>query len=485
MATDFSLRLYAAPFRTAVRETARRAPERIALARSRSQPKAVFIARLTVTAVFAYLLAWILPGTARSVLAPLTAVLVVQATAYQTVRSAFQRVVSVVAGVLVALAFSAAVGLTWWSLGLTIAAGLLLGSVLKLGDHMLEVPISAMLILSVDTGAAASGRIVDTLVGAAAGLLGGVLLSPERTQHAEDAIGDLSRQMADLLEEIASGLPGGSAPDQTDAWLRRARALAGEVQHADDALGEAEDSLRLRPSALRPARTAVPLRNGLETLEHAAVTIRGLTRSITDEVRLPEANAAMLATDAPDMMAEVLWQLAAALRAYGGLIRADLTDGRVPDGAEVERHLVQAREHTGRLAPVLRDAPDEASAGWPLRGEMLVHLDRLTSELQAEQLGRGRADAARPRWPAAVRAALPRPARQRDGERSPSDHSDAFSAEQRQIPGIGGEQDPRGGRGERGGRHHGVDRVLMTVQAVGGEEAGSGTSDAPGDGLDH
>src|SRR5580704_2686770 len=200
MATDFSLRPYAAPFRTAVHATARRALERIALARLRAQPKAVFIARLTATAVFAYLLTWFLSGTARSVLAPLTAVLVVQATAYQTVRSAFQRVVSVTAGVLVALAFSAAVGLTWWSLGLIIVAALLLGSALKLGEHMLEVPISAMLILSVDTGAAASGRIVDTLVGAAAGLVGGVLLSPERTQPAEDAIGNVSRQMADLLE---------------------------------------------------------------------------------------------------------------------------------------------------------------------------------------------------------------------------------------------------------------------------------------------
>src|SRR5580704_17780945 len=168
MATALSLRLYAAPFRTAVRATARRALERVALARLRAQPKAVFIARLTATAVFAYLLTWFLPGTARSVLAPLTAVLVVQATAYQTVRSAFQRVVSVTAGVLVALAFSAAVGLTWWSLGLIIVAALLLGSALKLGEHMLEVPISAMLILSVDTGAAASGRIVDTLVGAGA-----------------------------------------------------------------------------------------------------------------------------------------------------------------------------------------------------------------------------------------------------------------------------------------------------------------------------
>jgi hypothetical protein len=414
MATDFSLRLYAAPFRTAVRATARRARQRIALARSRSQPKAVFIARLTVTAVFAYLLAWILPGTARSVLAPLTAVLVVQATAYQTVRSAFQRVVSVVAGVLVALAFSAAVGLTWWSLGLTIAAGLLLGSALKLGEHMLEVPISAMLILSVDTRAAASGRIVDTLVGAAAGLAGGVVLSRVRTQPAEDAIGNVSRQMADLLDEIASGLPGGSDEGQTDAWLRRARALAGEIQRADDVLGEAEDSLRLRPPAFRSARTAVPLRNGLETLEHAAVTIRGLTRSITDETKLPDGNAAMLATDAPDMMAEVLRQLAAALRAYGGLIRADLTEGRVPDGTEVERHLEQAREHQDRLAPVLRDAPAEASAGWPLRGEMLVHLDRLASELRAEQIGRERANPAVPRRHSALRAAWPRPAQRRD-----------------------------------------------------------------------
>jgi hypothetical protein len=405
MANDFSLRPYAAPVRTAVRAAARRAPERIAIARSQAQPKAAFIARLTVTAVFAYLLAWILPGTARSVLAPLTAVLVVQATAYQTVRSAFQRVVSVVAGVLVALAFATAVGLTWWSLGLIIVVALVIGSALKLGEHMLEVPISAMLILSVDTGAAASGRIVDTLVGAGTGLAGGVVFSRVRTQPAEDAIGNLSRQMAGLLEEIASGLPGGSDPDQTDAWLRRARALAGEIQRADNALGEAEDSLRLRPPAVRPARarTAVPLRNGLETLEHAAVTIRGLTRSITDEVRLPEGSAAMLATDAPDMMAEVLRQLAAALRAYGGLIRADLTDGRTPDGTEVERHLEQAREHQDRLAPVLRDAPGEASAGWPLRGEMLVHLDRLTSELQADQISRDRGGAAGPRWLSGLR----------------------------------------------------------------------------------
>jgi uncharacterized membrane protein YgaE (UPF0421/DUF939 family) len=408
MPIDFILRPRSTLLGALARAVARRASDSTVLTRFRAQPTAALIARLTTTAVFAYLLALVLPGTARSVLAPLTAVLVVQATLYQTVRSAVQRVVSVVAGVLVALAFSAAVGLTWWSLGLTIAVGLLIGSALKLGEHMLEVPISAMLILSLDTRAAAAGRIVDTLVGAAAGLAGGILLSPVRTQPAEDAIGTLSRRMAGLLEEIASGLADGAGPEETDAWLTRARALTGEVQHADDALGEAEDSLRLRPQPLRFARTAVPLRNGLETLEHAAVTIRGLARSITDDARLPEGGTATLAAQAPDMLAGTLRQLAAALRAYGGLIRADLAPGRVPDGSELDQHLAQAREEQDRLAPVLRDTADTAPAGWPLRGEILVHLDRLTSELQAEQLGRDRAPTPGPRQLSALRGAVRR-----------------------------------------------------------------------------
>jgi uncharacterized membrane protein YgaE (UPF0421/DUF939 family) len=409
MSTDFSLHLQSTPGGTAMRARARRALGRIAEARFRAQPTAAFITRLTTTAVFAYLITFILPGTARSILAPLTAVLVVQATLYQTVRSAVQRVVSVVLGVLLALALSAAVGMTWWSLGLTIAVALIIGSVLKLGHHMLEVPISAMLILSVDTRAAATGRIADTLVGTLAGLVGSIVFSRIRTRPAEDAIGNLSRQMADLLDEIASGLADGSDPGDTEARLARAHALKSEIQRADDALGEAEDSLRLRPPALRSDRTAVPLRNGLETLEHAALTIRGLARSITD-ASLPDSDGAALATDALDMLAEVLRRLAAALRAYGNLVRADVTTG-VPDGSELERHLAEARQHQDRLAPVLRHTPEAASSAWPLRGEILVHLDRLTKGLRAEHIGRARDNERSRPWPAALRGAWPRAAR--------------------------------------------------------------------------
>ena len=145
--------------------------EQLTVVRRRAQPKAVYIARLTVTAVFAYLLALQLPGgSPRSVLAPLTALLVVQATLSHTIDSAARRVLAVTAGVLAAVAVAAYVPFSWWVLGLLMAGTLALGIVLRLREEILEVPISAMLIFSTGSHAAATSRITETLVGAAAGL---------------------------------------------------------------------------------------------------------------------------------------------------------------------------------------------------------------------------------------------------------------------------------------------------------------------------
>src|SRR5260370_14799594 len=113
----------AAEISTAARTITRRAPVSLTLVRHRAQPTAATIVRLTVTAVFAYLLALPLPNTSRPVMAPLTALLVVQVSIYQTLRTAVRRVASVVAGVLLALGLSAWGGFTWWSLGLAIPLG--------------------------------------------------------------------------------------------------------------------------------------------------------------------------------------------------------------------------------------------------------------------------------------------------------------------------------------------------------------------------
>ena len=90
------------PIGATARVVAQRAPETLTLVRHRTQSTAETIARLSVTAVFAYLVALPLPlpGAAQPILAPLTALLVVQVSLYQTLRSAVHRVAAVVTGVL-------------------------------------------------------------------------------------------------------------------------------------------------------------------------------------------------------------------------------------------------------------------------------------------------------------------------------------------------------------------------------------------------
>ena len=140
--------------------------------------------KTTLAAVLAYVLAVLLVGDeVPPLLAPLTALLVAQLTIFETVKSGIERVGSVVAGVLVAVALSNFVGLTWWSLGIVIFAALVIGTILRLGDHTLEVPISAMLVLAVagQAGTAALSRVVETLIGAVTGVVVSFLLRPRCT----------------------------------------------------------------------------------------------------------------------------------------------------------------------------------------------------------------------------------------------------------------------------------------------------------------
>jgi hypothetical protein len=61
----------------------------------------------------------------------------------------------VVSGVALAVLFVSFVGLTWWSLGALVAASIIVGQILRLGPHLVEVPISAMLVLGVGYAAGA------------------------------------------------------------------------------------------------------------------------------------------------------------------------------------------------------------------------------------------------------------------------------------------------------------------------------------------
>ncbi|HEX3924519.1 MAG TPA: FUSC family protein [Streptosporangiaceae bacterium] len=397
----------------AARTVAQHTPQPLTVVR-RAQPTAATVARVTSTAVFAYLVALALPVSHQPVLAPLTALLVAQVSLFQTLTSAARRVAAVVAGVLLAVVLSALVGFTWWSLGITIVVALAVGYALRLGDTILEVPISAMLILSVaGSRPAASGRIAETLIGAAAGLLAGLIFARPRVQPATEAIGELCHEMADLLDQIAAGLRDGSVLERSDEWLRRTRSLGGEIGRVDDALRLAEDSMRLNPRGMTVPNPPVSLRDRLDVLEHAAITLRGIARSLADSLRLAGQDSPWQDQAARARLASALGELAEAVRIYGRLAASAPAFARDQLGAELERHLAAAREQQDQLSELLGTDPALRPVGWPLRGEVISHLDRFRTEL-ARAIPGGAPRARRPRsWLRPLQAALPqrRPAR--------------------------------------------------------------------------
>jgi dsDNA-binding SOS-regulon protein len=385
----------------AARTVAQRTPETLTVARYRAQPAAATIARLAGTAILAYVVALLVPlAGPRPVLAPLTALLVAQVTLYQTVRSAVRRVSAVVVGVLVAVALSAVVGFTWWSLGITIVAGLALGYLLRLGDTILEVPISAMLILSVGTteGSAAVGRILETLLGAAAGLLSGLIFAAPRVESAHDAMVDLCRQLADLLEEVAGALDRGTATETVGTWLARSRDLTGEIARVDDAVRQAEESILLSPRRLLQPVEEISLRDGLETLDHATIIVRGLARALADLARLGAENSSMSEEEERTRLSGALRELAEAVLAYGRLATVHDDEGRETAEEVLEWHLDAARHQQDRLSAVLATDPAQRPIGWPLRGELIAHIGRLHDELEPDAAGEPHPPAVGPWW---------------------------------------------------------------------------------------
>jgi uncharacterized membrane protein YgaE (UPF0421/DUF939 family) len=396
------------PASARISELARTPARQLTLVRRRTQPSAVYVTRLTATATIAYLIALQVPaGTSRPVLAPLTALLVLQASLFQTIRSAFRKVISVTAGVLVAVVVSAFVGFSWWLLGLLIGGALILGALLRLGDDLLEVPISAMLIFSsVGQNTAATGRIVDTLVGSAAGLLGGLLFAPLRVQSAREAVGELSGRQADVLDRMARELVTEEPhPDRVGVWLQEARALGGEIERVDDTLRQAEESARLNPRSLRVPEvlpeSEVALRRGLETLEHTALTLRALTHAMIDSSRIESEASPVRDSETRAWLGTVLRQLAEAVRIYGRMLQtppimelaaaprarraASLGDSEELE-AELAWQLAEAHHQQDRLADLLRPSVDNSE--WPLRGEILAQVDRLRTGLQADTVPR-------------------------------------------------------------------------------------------------
>ncbi len=388
------------------------------------------VARLTSAAVLAYLLAVAITPGLTDLTGPLTALLVVQTSLYATLRMSVFRILSVLTGVLVAIAVSSWVGLSWWSLGIVIGTSLLIGSVLRLGDNLLEAPISAMLILGVYAhDIAAETRILNTLIGAGVGAAFALILPPSvAPRSAEEALLEASEETADVVRRAGADMADRVDRRRVSAWLHETHALLPLIERAGVAIAQVEENRRLNPRALGRADVVPLLRSGLASLDRTVLSLRAMFQSLEDELPVsaghPSARGVGYDDELRGAFSVVLTDMGDAIEAFGTLIVAEAEDHE----AQAQEALAQTLEILRETRAILTDLyfvdGRENPAAWLLRGSVLAGVEGVLRHLDVEERERQRerlAEAEAPRRlivrPVVRRSSAP----ERAGQDAPDD----------------------------------------------------------------
>ncbi|MER6243950.1 FUSC family protein [Streptomyces griseorubiginosus] len=375
----------------------------VAWARRRRDPVVVQTLRSAAAATIAYVIALRLSPEAAPLTAPLTALLVVQVTLYSTLTTGVRRVNSVVTGVLVAIAFSLLVGLTWWSLGLLIVASLVVGRLVRVEEFVPEVAISAMLVLGVTTvGDTAWARVLETLIGAVVGLACNLLLAPPVwVDEAGESIEGLARRVRKLMLRMGEEAAGRPPVELATARLYEARELDHDIVEVDAALRQAEDSLKLNPRVKEGLLHRVVLRTGLDTLEICTVVLRVLARTLTDlaKERDPFADDPGLLDRDQDpeplfgpetgrTVEQLLSEIGDAVVSFAVLVTTHVSVSAESAEGRLTAELRQASATRDKLAQLLLEGIQRDSRHWQLHGAVLTEVNRILDELDTEHRSR-------------------------------------------------------------------------------------------------
>ncbi|MER5357401.1 aromatic acid exporter family protein [Streptomyces sp. NPDC002785] len=365
----------------------------IKLVRRTTEPVGAQTVRSTAAAVIAYVVAvWTLPHPA-PLTAPLTALLVVQVTLYATLTTGIRRVNSVVVGVLIATALSSLVGLTWWSLGLAIFTSLIIGRLVRVGEFVPEVAISAMLVLGVSQVASTAwDRVLETLIGAGVGLLFNLLLAPPVwVQPAGASIDSLAREMGQMFRAMGRDVGGHISVQRAADRLHEARRLDHDIVEVDASLRQAEESLTLNPRVRQGLLYRVVLRTGLDTLEICAVVLRVLSRTLTDLAKA-RTEETLFPADVAESLTDLFEQMAGAIESFSELITTPVAENAEEAEARLAHALAVSRATRDRVADLLLEDVQEHPRQWQLHGAVLAEVDRILDELdidkRTERLGK-------------------------------------------------------------------------------------------------
>ncbi|MEU2424736.1 aromatic acid exporter family protein [Streptomyces sp. NPDC007851] len=208
----------------------------------------------SLKAAAAAVIAWALAGwwwhAPFALLAPWTALFLVQDTVYRSLVAALQQFTVVVLGTLLAALAGVLTGDTLAALALALPATVLLGTYARFGAQGLYAPTAALFVIAYGTYGPMDivHRLLETALGATVGLsVNALVLPPVHDRRVRRLRRQLATESARLLTDAADRLATREAADVPDDWDDRARWLGDVLTDLRTARRWSEESLRLNP----------------------------------------------------------------------------------------------------------------------------------------------------------------------------------------------------------------------------------------------
>jgi uncharacterized membrane protein YgaE (UPF0421/DUF939 family) len=367
---------------------------RIAHAVSWTPPTSTEISTVAKSALAAGLAWWVarmVSDVPDPVLASLTSLVVVQVSVRTSMRVAIERSAAVVLGVFVALGVGDALGLNGVTVTILVAASLTVAQlVLRLPPSAArQVPVSAMLVITAASASRESlgwRRALDTVVGAAVGVVVAFVLPASRVVDARQTIARLGDGLAGVLESMGAGLQQTWSTEETTDWRTRARTVRERlVDQAEEAVGNGREVARWNVRDRRHIDELGRYENALPRFERTAIGVSVIARGLDDHARLSgTSHVSMVA------MGTLLETLARLVRAstgsvLGTTIETEFAAALAAVRAQRER-CVQGAARRARIALEENEADPEAlrlGGEWLSYAALLVQVDRIVADLSA------------------------------------------------------------------------------------------------------
>ena len=244
------------------------------------------VVKTSVATVLAWVVAVLLLPSELPIFAAIAALLVVQPSVNQSFGKAIERSVGVIAGVVIASFIGLFASNQAWVILLAIVVSIFFGWAFKLTPGSAnQIPISAMLVLAI--GAATPGyavdRILETLIGAALGVIINVLIVPPVVlAPAERDVELLASELAASLERLADALTNPQSRQQLDGVMIQARLLRPMRDAAAASVRQGEESLTLNPRQSAHRTRLLDMHQLLNRLSPMVTRVLGMTRALHD-----------------------------------------------------------------------------------------------------------------------------------------------------------------------------------------------------------